>query len=297
MNNRSFILPVVIVLAIAMGVLITVQKVNSPIMVRLITQQNEILKMNQVVQRQLMQLTTKVDAQSSKNSSAEEQAGKAGSAPFPLESRVSALEKRVVDLTDIVQKLSLGGQAAQQVPQRPQEDYDKVYKFDALHSSIKGNPAAPISIVEFIDIQCPYSARFHPVVGEVLAAYPDKVNFIVKNFPLQFHPGARPAAKAAFAAGEQGKYHEMIQLLLENNRELTEDKFKELAGRLGLNVEKFMSDFKQKDAQYEEWVQKDIVLGTQSDVRGTPTFFLGGRKTTARDLAAFKTQIDALLKQ
>jgi len=295
MNNRTFVLPVVIVLAIAIGVLITVQKVNSPIMVRLISQQNEILKMNQVIQRQLMQLTTTINSQNSQNSSGEG-AAKAGTDRFSLEPRIAALEKRIVELTNIVQRLS-GGPAAQQVPQRPQEDYNKVYKLDVSHSPVTGNPAAPITIVEFVDIQCPYSSRFHPVVDEVLAAYPDKVNFVMKNFPLQFHSQARPAAKAAFAAGEQGKYYEMIKLLLENNRGLTEDKFKELAGQLGLNVDKFMNDFKQKDAQYEEWIQQDIVLGTQSDVRGTPTFFLGGRKTTARDLSSFKTQIEALLKQ
>ncbi|MFA5260688.1 MAG: thioredoxin domain-containing protein [Candidatus Omnitrophota bacterium] len=296
MNNRTFILPIVIVLAIAVGVLITVQKVNSPVMVRLITQQNEILKMNQVIQRQLMQLTTKINEQNSQNSPSEGQANKANTDQFSMEARVSALEKRIVDLTNMVQKLS-SGQAVQQVPQRQQEDYSKVYKLDAAHSPVKGNPSAPITIVEFMDIQCPYCSRFHPVVDEVLAAYPDKVNFILKNFPLQFHSGARPAAKAAFAAGEQGKYHEMIKLLLDNNRELTENKFKELAGQLGLNVEKFMNDLKEKDAQYEGWIQQDIMLATQSDVRGTPTFFLGGRKTTARDLGNFKTQIDALLKQ
>ncbi len=295
MNNRTFVLPVVIVLAIAVGVLITVQKVNSPIMVRLINQQNEILKMNQVVQRQLMQLTTAINSQDSQNSAGEGEA-KAGTDRFSLESRISALEKRIVELTNIVQRLS-GGPAAQQLPQRPQEDYNKVYKLDVAHSPVKGNPSAPITIVDFIDIQCPYSTRFYPVVDEVLAAYPDKVNFVVKNFPLQFHPQARPAAKAAFAAGEQGKYYEMLKLLLDNNRDLTEDKFKELAGQLGLNVEKFVNDFKQKDAQYEQWIQQDIVLGSQSDVRGTPTFFLGGRKTTARDFSGFKTQIEALLKQ
>ena len=292
MNNRTFVLPIVIVLAIAIGVLITVQKVNSPVMARLITQQNEILKVNQVIQRQLMQLSTQVSAS---DSPAGQAANKDQAGQFSLESRVSALEKRIVDLTNAVQKLS--GQDIRQAPQRQQEDYSKVYKLEAGHSPIKGNPAAPISIVEFMDIQCPYCSRFHPVVDEVLAAYPDKVNFILKNFPLQFHPMARPAAKAAFAAGEQGKYYEMINLLLDNNRELSENKFKELAGQLGLNVEQFTNDLKQKDAQYEEWIKQDIMLGTQSDVRGTPTFFLGGRKTTARDLPSFKTQIDGLLKK
>ena len=296
MNNRTFVLPIVIVLAIAIGVLITVQKVNSPVMARLITQQNEILKMNQVIQRQLMQLSTKMSAPNNQNAPAEGQAADtANTGRFALEARVSALEKRIVDLTNAVQKMS--GQAAQQAPQRPQEDYNKEYKLEAGHSPIKGNPAAPISIVEFMDIQCPYCSRFHPVVDQVLATYPDKVNFILKNFPLQFHPMAKPAAKAAFAAGEQGKYYEMINLLLDNSRALSEEKFRELAGQLGLNVEKFTDDLKKKDAQYEEWISQDIMLGTQSDVRGTPTFFVGGRKTMARDLAAFKTQIDALLKK
>ena len=113
MNNRTFVLPVVIVLAIAMGVLITVQKVNSPIMARLISQQNEILKMNQVIQRQLMQLTTAMNAQNSSKGSGED-AAKAGTDRFSMETRISALEKRIVELTNIVQRLSAGGQVAQQ---------------------------------------------------------------------------------------------------------------------------------------------------------------------------------------
>jgi len=149
--------------------------------------------------------------------------------------------------------------------------------------------------VEFVDFQCPFCARFHPPLNEVLKAYPKQVNYVVKNFPLAFHPQARPAAKVAFAAGEQGKYWEMVDALLENGSSLSEAKYNELAESLGLNVKKFMADYKNKDEQWEDYIQKDIALASQVNVRGTPTFYLNGKKTNARDVNGFKREIDQIL--
>ncbi len=78
---------------------------------------------------------------------------------------------------------------------------------------------------------------------------------------------------------------------------MSDDTFKELAGKLGLNVDKFMKDYKDKDAQWEQYIQADMKLAEQVDVRGTPTFFLNGRKTNARDAQGFKQEIDAILNK
>ncbi len=118
---------------------------------------------------------------------------------------------------------------------------------------------------------------------------------MVKNFPLPFHPQAKPAAKAAFAAGEQGKYAEMADRLLANGQRLGEEIFKKLAKDLGLNADKFWKDYQGKDAQWEKYIQEDITLGEQVGVRGTPTFYLNGRKTNARDLSEWKREIDQIL--
>ncbi len=185
------------------------------------------------------------------------------------------------------------GPSAGQQP--PSEDLNKVYTIPVGNSVVVGKKDAPVTIVQFTDLQCPFCNRFYPPVKEVLKAYPDKVNFIIKNFPLNFHPNARPAAKVALAAHEQGKYIEMVELLLANGANVSADKMKEYAKQLGLNEQKLTDDLKNNDARYEAQIKADMDLGAQVDVRGTPTFYINGKKTAARDFNGFKAQIDVLL--
>ena len=182
-----------------------------------------------------------------------------------------------------------------QPQQPPSEDYNKVYTINPGNSVIIGNKNAPVTLVEFADLQCPFCARFYSLVKGALAAYPDKVRVIVKNFPLPFHPNARPAAKLALAANEQGKYRQMMETLLENGADVSDAKIKEYAQKLGLNYNKLMADYKNKDAQWEKQIQDDMQLVQSSDVRGTPTFFLNGHKTSARDDSSLKKEIDRIL--
>src|SRR5208283_3046944 len=177
----------------------------------------------------------------------------------------------------------------------PEEDMNKVYNIDPGASAIIGKKDAPVTITEFSDFQCPFCSRFYSVIKDVLAAYPKQVRVIIKNFPLPFHPNARPAAKLAMAANEQGKFQGMMGALLANGGDVTDGKIKEYAKSLGLNYNKLMADYKNKDAQWEKQIQDDMQLGASVDVRGTPTFYLNGRKTNARDLSTFKSQIDPLV--
>lgn len=181
-------------------------------------------------------------------------------------------------------------------PQAPQEDFNKVYDIPIGNSAVKGNPDAPITIVGFLDLQCPFSKRFQPVINQVLEAYPEKVKYVVKDFPLGFHKQALPAAKAVLAAGEQGKFFEMMQLVLDNNKELNAEKYEEFAKQLGLNIAQFKSSLEKNDQAWNELIKKDAMMGQRVDVRGTPTFYLNGKKTRARSLDAFKAEIDAILK-
>jgi protein-disulfide isomerase len=180
-------------------------------------------------------------------------------------------------------------------PGPPPEDFNKVYTIDVGNSPVNGKKEAPITITEFTDLQCPFCARFYPPLKEVLKAYPDQVKVVVKNFPLSFHPNARPAAKLALAANEQGKYYEMVDLLLQNGADVSEAKVKDYAKQLNLNYDKLMSDVKSKDLEYEKRINDDLALGDQVEVQGTPTFFINGKKTNARDVAAYKAEIDKIL--
>jgi protein-disulfide isomerase len=185
-------------------------------------------------------------------------------------------------------------QPGQQRPMPSQEDFNKVYPIDIGTSPILGKPNAPVTIVEFSDFQCPFCARFHPVLRDVLKAYPDKVRIVIKNFPLPFHPNARPAAKLALSAGLQGKYYGMVDLLMQNGGSVEDNKVKEYAKTLGLNYNKLMDDYKNKDAQWEKIISDDMTLANQVNVHGTPTFFINGRQTSARDLNSYKTEIDKI---
>ena len=191
------------------------------------------------------------------------------------------------------QAQAVGG--AQQGP--PAVNPAQIYDIEIAHSFVQGKKDASVTIVEFVDFQCPFCAKFHPPIVQVLKEYPNQVSYVVKNFPLSFHPQARSAAKAALAAGEQGKYFEVADLILENNQDLSEAKFEEFAKKLGLNGKKFLNDYKEKDAQWEKIIEEDIALGNSINVGGTPTFFINGRNTNARDFSAWKGEIDKILQE
>ena len=212
-----------------------------------------------------------------------------------INDRFDAFESQGKNFKDMIQKLAQAGavQPRQAPSGPPPEDYSTVYNIPVDQTPVYGKKDAAVTIVEFVDFQCPFCARFHGPIVEAVKALPDKANYMIKNFPLSFHPNAKPGAKAALAAGEQGKYYEMADAILEDNSNLGEDKFKTLAKKIGLNVDKFMKDYKDKDAQWEAILQKDLQLGMNVDVQGTPTFFINGHKTMARDVNSLKQAIEA----
>ena len=276
MQNRTFIMILAVALAVFFGIaFFSKESGKDPAMEEMMKQQSETM----AVLRKL------------------EQGVSSNSMPGQKSEVITALQDLQKRVTLLEAKLETLGQQPQRptMPEPPSEDFTKVHEIPVAHSPVRGNKDAPITIVEFVDFQCPFCGRFHPPVLEVLKAYPDKVKYILKNFPLPFHPQALPAAKAAFAAGEQGKYFEMVDAILADNSNLGEEKFKELAKKIGLNVDKFTKDLAEKDAQWQQWITADMELVEKVDVRGTPTFFLNGRKTMSRDLGTFKKEIDAIL--
>src|SRR5262249_49193910 len=148
-----------------------------------------------------------------------------------------------------------------------------------------------VTIVEFSDFQCPFCAQSKDLVDQVLKAYPKDVNFVYKQFPLTtIHPFALGAAKAAVAAGKQGKFWEMHDLMFANNRELGVDKLKEYAGKTGADVNKWEKDFNDPSTQAQ--VDREVKDAQAADVQGTPTFFVGGKRLVNRSLDGFKQMID-----
>jgi protein-disulfide isomerase len=220
----------------------------------------------------------------------------------PLYERIEQVsdQQKAIDkkLDGIIESLkNVRAPQAAQGQQRPQEDLNKVYNIPVGESVIIGKKDAPVTIVKFTDLQCPFCSRFYPPLKEALKAYPDQVRVILKNYPLAFHPNAKPAAKLTLAAREQGKYIEMVEALLGNGAKVTEEDIKSYAQKLGLNYDKLVADLKANDAAYEKQINEEAALGDQVDVRGTPTFFINGKKTQARDFNGFKSEIDKILAQ
>ena len=179
--------------------------------------------------------------------------------------------------------------------QAGQPDPNKVYTLPVGASSVLGPPEAPVTMVEFADYQCPFCARNVPLIKQVMEAYPKQVKFVYKEFPLtSIHNNAMNASKAAIAAQRQGKYWEMHHKLFENSSNLAEDNIKKLAAEVGLDVAKWETDY--KSPEVEKQVQDDMRLGSQSDVRGTPTMFIEGKRVQNRSLEGIKAMVDEALK-
>jgi protein-disulfide isomerase len=169
-----------------------------------------------------------------------------------------------------------------------------------------GRPDAPVTMVEFTDLQCPFCNRFATTTFDQLKKeYIDtgKVRFISRDFPLDFHPQAKPAAIASRCAGEQGKFWELRMTLVKNASKLSPALIAQEAA--ALNLDKTAFDACSKGTQHDAAITRDLTEGAGFDVSGTPTFFVG--KTTAQGFegfrivgaqpyAVFQARIEGLLK-
>jgi protein-disulfide isomerase len=140
-----------------------------------------------------------------------------------------------------------------------------------------GPPNAPITIVEYGDYECPDCFNAVPVVQEVRQILGDRVRFVFRHFPRNsIHPHASVAAEAAEAAADQGKFWEMHAALFQHQKELGEIDFAHLALQLGLEIYRFESSRSQE--RHRQRISADFEGGQRSGVRGTPTFFINGRR-------------------
>jgi protein-disulfide isomerase len=158
----------------------------------------------------------------------------------------------------------------------------------------KGNPNAPVTVVEFTDFQCPSCAQTHPVVERLAAEMGDRVRVVLRDFPLTMHADAFKAAEAAEAAREQGKFWDFIAILYRNQSSLQVDKLKEYATALGLDRAKF--DAALDGGKFKEKVQRDLIDGQRLGVNATPTLFVNGVRTE-RTYEALKAAVEAALKK
>jgi len=134
------------------------------------------------------------------------------------------------------------------------------------------------------------------LVDEVLKAYPKEVKFVFKQLPLtSIHQNALNASRAALAAGKQGKFWEMHDKLFQNQGALQMEKLKEYAQQIGLDVARFEKDIASPEVQKQ--IDEETKLAQQSQVTGTPTMFVNGKRVTNRSPEGIKQMVDEALKQ
>jgi protein-disulfide isomerase len=171
-----------------------------------------------------------------------------------------------------------------------------VYKVDPGNGPSVGPVGAPVQIVEFSDFQCPFCSRVVPTMEKVLEKYRGKVRITWRNYPLPFHQNAGPAAEAALAAHEQGKFWEMYDKLFKNQGSLDRPSFEKYAQEIGLDMGKFKAAL--DSGKYKAAVQADVTYANSlpGGGMGTPTFFINGHKIAgAYPFEEFAKVIDAEL--
>lgn len=144
----------------------------------------------------------------------------------------------------------------------------------AADSHAIGNASASAYLVEFSDFQCPACRAFAPKVDEIAEKYKDKLLFVYRHYPLTQHAFSKPAALAAEAAGEQGKFWEMGKLLFNNQDRFSDDLWGSLADELKLDRTKFDAALNSQNLKAK--IDRDETAAIQLKLPGTPSFFLNG---------------------
>jgi len=146
-----------------------------------------------------------------------------------------------------------------------------------------GAEKADVTIVEFGDFQCPACGRTYPIIKRILEENKNKITFVYRHFPLPQHKNALLAARAAEAAGSQGKFWEMHDLLFMRQETWSESSeaskiFTSYAEELKLNIDRFSENFSSKT--YDAAIQSDKDDGIRLGVNSTPTLFINNKKVT-----------------
>lgn len=166
-----------------------------------------------------------------------------------------------------------------------------------VKAHMKGGENAAVTLVEYSDFQCPACGAFQPILNEVLAQYGDKIKFEYKHYPLvQIHPFAEPAARAAEAAGQQGKFFEFADVLFAKQAEWSKGSnptglFTRYATELGLDMDLFAKH--QKSSLLADNVRANMMEARGLGLTGTPSFYLNGVKMENTTFEDFKAQIEA----
>ena len=166
---------------------------------------------------------------------------------------------------------------------------------------VKGSVDASVVLIEYSDFQCPACKSYYPLVRQLASEYNDRLLVVYRHFPLrEVHARATIAAYATEAAGKQGKFWEMHDVIFENQdnwvkAEKPEELFATYAGVIALDVEQFLKDYDAPETKTR--VNRDAEDGRSKGINSTPTFYINGVKITnnPRSMEEFRTLIEKTL--
>ncbi|MDB5778774.1 MAG: oxidoreductase [Polaromonas sp.] len=146
---------------------------------------------------------------------------------------------------------------------------------DEATDHIRGPASAPVTLVEYGDFECPACSQAYGAVNILRAHFGDQLRFVFRHFPLrEVHPHAELAAEAAEAAGAQGRFWPMYDLLFTHPQQLKEKHLLDHASQLGLDMARLRNEM--TDHVYLQRVQEHVLGGQQLGVRSTPAFYVNG---------------------
>ena len=209
-----------------------------------------------------------------------------------IQTSLSGLQQEVSGVKAAVAELEIAAPSAAQAAARPgRPDPSKRYSVNVAKSPTVGPETAEVTLVEFSDFQCPFCGRVTPTLDRIKKEYGDQVRVVFKHLPLRIHPKAPAAHAAAEAAHRQGKFWEMHDAIFADQRAMSEEKYREYAKELGLDVSRFDSD--RGSAELKKKVDADAQEAARLGVTGTPAFFINGRFLSgAQPFESFKRMID-----
>jgi Na+/H+ antiporter NhaA len=169
---------------------------------------------------------------------------------------------------------------------------DLAIPVDPERDHIRGPEDAPVTLVEYGDFECPYCGQAEPIVRDLLADFGD-VRYVWRHLPLNdVHPHAQVAAEASEAAAKHGKFWEMYDLLLSHQEALTVRDLIGYGGELGLDMDAFREALRKQ--KFAPRIAEDLESADMSNVSGTPTFFINGRRHYgAYDIATLSAEVKA----
>jgi protein-disulfide isomerase len=190
--------------------------------------------------------------------------------------------KRSVYAIKYVAKLVESGYTDSEIGDELQNRYhEPVHKnIDVARAPNKGPAEARVTLVEFVDYECPHCRTAQALMRQVLDAYPRQVRLCFKHFPLSSHTASRLAAEAAMAAHKQGKFWPFSDKVWENADNLTPAVLEKIAKQVGLDVARWRSDMNSDEVKAA--VAQDKSDGTALGINSTPTIYINGRKYAGR---------------